>query len=100
MIIGRVVGEVVCTVKFPKYDRQKLLQVQPLDLDRQPKGGPMTAIDLVDAGPGDDVLVCLEGQSAVDAIGLGPNPVDAVILGVVDAVSFVPSRKGNAWTKG
>jgi len=99
MIIARVVGEVVCTIKFPKYDGQKLLQVQPLSLDRKPVGGPMTAIDLVDAGSGDDVLVCLEGQSAMDAIGLGPNPVDAVILGVVDAVSFVPARKDNAWTR-
>lgn len=98
MIIGRVVGEVVCTVKFRKYDRQKLLQVQPLDLDRRAKGGPMTAIDLVDAGPGDEVLICLEGQSAVDAIGLGDNPVDAVILAVVDQVAFVPPREGNPWT--
>ncbi len=100
MIIGRVIGEVVCTVKFPKYDRQKLLQVQPLGLGREPKGGPMTAIDLVDSGVGDEVLVCLEGQSAVDAIGLGPNPVDAVILGVIDAVSFVPAREDGAWTTG
>lgn len=98
MIIGRVVGEVVCTVKFRKYDGQKLLQVQPLDLDRAARGGPMTAIDLVDAGPGDDVLICLEGQSAVDAIGLGENPVDAVILAVVDRVALAPPREGDPWT--
>jgi len=97
MILGRVVGEVVCTVKFRKYDGQKLLQVQPLDLDRKPKGHPMTAVDLVDAGSGDEVLVCLEGQSAVDAIGLGENPVDAVILAVVDQVSFAPPREGDPW---
>jgi ethanolamine utilization protein EutN len=84
MIIGRVVGEVVCTRKFRTYDRAKLLQVQPLDLENKEKGMPMTAIDLVDAGFGDEVLVCLEGQSAVDAIGLGDNPVDAVILAVID----------------
>ncbi len=98
MILGRVVGEVVCTVKFRKYEGQKLLQVQPLDLDRRPQGLPMTAIDLVDAGPGDEVLVCQEGQSAVDAVGLGENPVDAVILGVVDAVQFAPPRGGDPWT--
>jgi hypothetical protein len=34
----------------------------------------------------------------VDAIGIVDNPVDAVILGVVDAVSFVPARKDNPWT--
>ena len=84
MIVGRVVGEVVCTRKFRTYDRAKLLQVQPLDLEKKDRGLPMTAIDLVDSGPGDEVLICLEGQSAVDAIGLGDNPVDAVILAVID----------------
>lgn len=89
MIIGQVVGEVVCTQKFRTYDRCKILQVQPLDLNGKKKGFPMSAIDLVDAGFGDKVLVCLEGQSAVDAIGLGANPVDAVILAVVDEIKLV-----------
>ena len=89
MIIGKVVGEVVCTRKFRTYDRAKLLQVQPLGLDKKEKGLPMTAIDLVDSGFGDEVLVCLEGQSAVDAIGLPDNPVDAVILAVIDEVRMV-----------
>ncbi len=99
MILARVVGTVVATVKFHKYEGQKFLQVQPLDLEKEPVGLPFTAIDLVDAGEGDDVLVCREGQSAVDAIGRGENPVDAVIMGVVDAVSFVPPRRGNPWTR-
>ena len=98
MIIGRVVGEVVSTAKFRTYQGCKFLQVQPLDLERKPAGMPMTAIDLVDSGPGDEVLWCLEGQSAVDAIGIADNPVDAVILGVIDSVSFVPARKDNPWT--
>ena len=100
MIIGRVVGTVVASQKFRKYEGQKFMQVQPLDLDKQPEGLPMTAIDLVDSGEGDVVLVCTEGQSAVDAIGLGPNPVDAVILAVVDTVQFVPPRRDNPWTAG
>jgi ethanolamine utilization protein EutN len=89
MIIGKVVGEVVCTQKFRTYDRCKILQVQPLDLNGKNKGFPMSAIDLVDAGFGDKVLVCLEGQSAVDAIGLKDNPVDAVILAVIDEIKLV-----------
>lgn len=88
MIVGRVVGEVVCTRKFKTYDRAKLLQVQPLDLEKNDRGLPMTAIDLVDSGVGDEVLICLEGQSAVDAIGLGDNPVDAVILAVIDEMKI------------
>jgi ethanolamine utilization protein EutN len=99
VIIGRVVGEVVSTAKFRTYEGCRFLQVQPLDLERRSVGLPMTAIDLVDSGPGDEVLVCLEGQSAVDAIGIENNPVDAVILAVVDAVSFVPPRKDNPWSR-
>lgn len=89
MIIAEVVGEVVCTHKFRTYDRCKILQVQPLNLNGKKKGFPMSAIDLVDAGFGDRVLVCLEGQSAVDAIGLKDNPVDAVILAVIDEIRLV-----------
>jgi microcompartment protein CcmK/EutM len=100
MKLARVVGTVVATQKFPKYEGLKFLQVQPLDLEKQPRGLPFTAIDMVDAGEGDDVLVCLEGQSAVDAVGLGENPVDAVIMGVVDAIQFVPPRRDNPWTRG
>lgn len=100
MRMGRVVGNVYASHKFRKYEGLKFLQVQPLGLDKEPVGLPMTAIDLVDAGEGDEVLVCTEGQSAVDAIGLGENPVDAVILAVIDHVRFVPPREGNPWTAG
>lgn len=100
MILGRVVGNVVASQKVPKYEGLKLLQVQPLDLHRLPRGLPFTAIDLVDAGEGDEVLVCTEGQSAVDAVGRGENPVDAVILAVVDRIRFVPPRRDDPWTNG
>jgi len=96
--VGRVVGTVVATQKFYKYEGLKLLQVQPLDLDRRPLGLPMTAVDLVDAGEGDEVLLCLEGQSAVDAVGRGDNPLDAVVLAVVDQVRLTPSRRDDPWT--
>lgn len=99
MILGRVVGEVIATVKFRKYQGLKFLQVQPLDLEGDASGLPLTAVDLVDAGVGDEVLICREGQSAVDAVGLGENPLDAVIMGVVDEVRFVPPREGSSWTR-
>jgi ethanolamine utilization protein EutN len=99
VIIGRIVGNVVATVKYRKYEGQKLLQVLPLDLRRRPSRPPITAIDLVDAGPGDEVLVCLEGKSAMDAVGLGDNPVDAVILAVVDRVKLVDTEGKDPWTR-
>jgi len=99
LIIGRVVGNVVSTAKFRTYEGWKLLQVRPLDLKRRFFRPPFTAIDLVDAGVGDEVLVCLEGKSAMDAIGLGDNPVDAVILGVLDRVDLVETEGADPWTR-
>ena len=100
MLIGRVVGEVTASVKFRKYEGKKLLQVQPLSLKKQLSGYPLTAIDLVDAGPGDEVLVCREGKSAIDALELGMNPVDAVILAVVDRVRLEDRKENEAWNQG
>ena len=99
MRLGRVVGNVYATQKFRKFEGLKFLQVQPLDLNRKPRGLPMTAVDLVDAGEGDEVLICTEGQSAVDAVGLGDNPLDAIVLAVVDSVQLALPRKESPWTR-
>ena len=99
MKLARVVGNVCATQKFRKYEGLKLLQVQTLDLEKRPVGLPMTAVDLVDAGEGDEILVCTEGQSAVDAVGLGDNPLDAIVLAVIDQVAFVPPREESPWTR-
>jgi ethanolamine utilization protein EutN len=99
MILARVVGNVVATQKFFKYEGLTFLQVQRLDLGRRPVGLPFTAIDMVDAGEGDEVLVCLEAQSAVDAIGRGENPVDAVVVAVIDQVKLADAGKEDPWTR-
>lgn len=100
MILARVVGHLVATQKFPKYEGLKFLQVLKMDPSGRPAGQPFTAIDMVDAGEGDDVLVCLEAQSAVDAIGRGENPVDAVIVAVVDQVQVHGGGGHEPWTRG
>jgi ethanolamine utilization protein EutN len=86
--IGRVVGNVVSTHKNAKLEGAKLMLVQPLDLDGAPKGAPMMAIDGVDAGIGDRVLVIQDGRSAQLVLGKGTAAVDAAIIGVVDAVEL------------
>ena len=88
MTIGRVVGNVVSTHKNPKLEGAKLMLVQPLDLDGAPKGAPMMAIDGVDAGIGDRVLLIQDGRSAQLVLGKGTAAVDAAIIGVVDAVEL------------
>lgn len=86
MQIGRVIGTVVSTQKHQKIDAAKLLLVQPLTLDEKPKGTAVLAIDSVGAGVGEKVLLVIEGKAAQDALRRKGAPVDAAIIGIVDAV--------------
>jgi ethanolamine utilization protein EutN len=89
MLIARVVGNVVATQKNAKLEGAKLMLVQPLDLLGAPRGGTVLAIDSVDAGVGDRVLVVQDGKAAQQALGRGTAAVDAAIVGVVDALDLV-----------
>ena len=88
MQIAEVVGTVVSTKKNRKLEGAKLLLVQPLDLDGGNRGTPVIAIDAVDAGIGDRVLLVLDGKAAMQALGRGVAAVDAAVVGVVDAVEM------------
>ena len=89
MLIARVVGNVVATQKNAKLEGAKLMLVQPLDLAGSPRGGTVLAIDSVDAGVGDRVLLVQDGKAAQQALGRGTAAVDAAIVGVVDALELV-----------
>ena len=86
MQICRVVGTVVSTQKNKKLEGAKLMLVQPLTLDEQPKGPALMAIDSVGACIGEKVLVVIEGKAAGDALGKKAAAVDAAIIGIIDAV--------------
>ena len=86
MQIARVIGTVVATQKNTKLEGAKLLLVQPLTLDDQPKGVTLLAIDSVGAGIGEKVLVVIEGKAAGDALRRKAAAVDAAIIGIIDAV--------------
>jgi len=88
MQIARVIGTVVSTQKNRKLEGAKLLLVQPLSLDDQPRGVALLAIDAVGAGVGEKVLVVIEGKAAGDALGKKGAAVDAAIVGIVDEVSY------------
>ena len=88
MVIGRVVGNVVSTQKNRKLEGTKLLLVQPLDLEGAPRGASVIAIDAVDAGKGDRVLLVLDGKAAMAALDRGLAAVDAAVVGVIDAVDM------------
>jgi microcompartment protein CcmK/EutM len=88
MLIGRVLGNVVSTQKNQKLEGTKLLLVQPLDLEGQPRGASVIAVDSVDAGVGDRVLLVLDGKAAMTALDRGLAAVDAALVGVVDSVDL------------
>ena len=88
MLICRVVGNLVATQKNRKLEGAKLLLVQPLTLEGQPRGIAVLAIDSVGAGVGEKVLLVIEGKAAGDALGKKAAAVDAAIIGIVDTVDY------------
>ena len=84
MLVARVVGNVVATQKNAKLEGVKLLLVQPLDLRGEARGGTILAVDSVDAGVGDRVLLVQDGKAAQQVLGRGTAAVDAAVVGVVD----------------
>jgi ethanolamine utilization protein EutN len=86
MFLARVVGEVVATIKHAHLRGDKLLLVRREQADGSPVGSPMIAVDTVDAGPGDRVLVADEGNAAAQVLRRARGPVRTVIVGVVDDV--------------
>jgi ethanolamine utilization protein EutN len=88
MLLARVVGNVVATQKNAKLEGSKLLLVQPVDVDGATRGAPVLAIDSVDAGVGDRVLLIQDGRSAQLVLGRGVAAVDAAVIGVVDSVEL------------
>jgi len=89
MYICKVIGSIVSTIKHHAYQNQKILLVRPMTPDGQMKSGTMVAVDTVDAGVGDVVLVASEGRSATEILGFERRmPLRSVILGVVDRIDM------------
>ena len=86
MQIARVVGTVVATHKHRTFQGAKLMLVQPLTIDDQPRGATLLAVDGVGAGVHEKVLIVIEGRAAGEAVGRKGAPVDAAIIGIVDHV--------------
>jgi microcompartment protein CcmK/EutM len=87
MLVAKVVGTVVATRKDERLEGTKLLVTRPVDPSGKTDGGYVVAVDTVDAGVGETVLV-VSGSSARMASGLKDCPVDAPIVGVIDSVDI------------
>ena len=87
MLLAKIVGTVVATRKDPRLVASKLLLARPVDPHGKLEGNHVVAIDTVDAGVGETVLI-VSGSSARMAAGLKDCPVDAAVVGIVDAVDL------------
>jgi microcompartment protein CcmK/EutM len=87
MMLAKVIGTVVCTIKYPTLDGQKLLLLQPVNKNGVPRGKSLVAIDAVGAGVGETVYWC-RGREA--ALAFDHEVVsDASIVGIVDEITAV-----------
>lgn len=87
MLLGRIIGNVVCTMKNPSLNGHKLLIVQPLDRKGRDKGRPVVALDAVGAGAGETIYWC-RGKEASFPFLPTELPTEATIVGIVDSVNL------------
>lgn len=85
MLIAKVIGTTIATIKDEKLVGRKLLILRPADEKGIPSGKPYVAIDTLDAGIGDLVLTA-SGSSARQTNITKDTPVDAVIMAVIDSL--------------
>lgn len=87
MLLAHVLGNVVSTQKNHRYHGGRLLVVQPVDLDGHAVGQTLLALDSLDAGAGDLVVVVQEGWSAsTAATGRDGAAIDAAVVAIVDHI--------------
>lgn len=89
MLLGRIIGNVVCTMKDPALLGHKLMIVQPLDRKGRDKGRPVIALDAVGAGAGETIYWCRGKEAGFPFLPID-LPTEATIVGIVDSVN-IPS---------
>ena len=87
MRIADVIGTVESTLKHPDYEGHKLLLCRVHPIQGAPIQKPVLAVDRVDAGVGDRVLILTEGNGVRQLLG-GQPPIRSVIVGVIDEIDL------------
>jgi len=93
MILGRVCGTIHSTINHKFYENRRLLVIDKLGLDGQSTGDYVIAVDWVDSGAGETVLVIDEGNSARQVVDDPMGPIRSIIVGVVDEVGVIEDNK-------
>ncbi len=104
MILGKVVGSAVCTLKISGTEGLKLLVVQPLNKALEPIGTLQVAADVVDAGPGDVCVMVRSREAALAMPDVKFVPIDLALVGVIDQLQVRPDGEFNfnlrkGWTQ-
>ena len=104
MLLGRVEGSAVCSVKYPGTEGLKLLIVQPLNRHLEPVGALQVAVDVVQAGAGDICLMVRSREAALSLPQVKFVPVDLALVGIVDELVVKPDGEFDftlkpGWTK-
>jgi microcompartment protein CcmK/EutM len=95
MILARVLGNVVATQKNQRYKNARVMLCQPVTLEGEETGLTLLALDSVDAGMGDIVLIVQEGWGAsTAATGEAGAAIDSAIVGVVDKIDLLEDEPG------
>jgi ethanolamine utilization protein EutN len=106
MLLGRVKGTAVCTIKYPGTEGLKLLVVQPLNKMLEPVGALQVAADVVDAGPGDLCVMVRSREASLALPDVKFVPIDLALVGIVDELNvrsnsefdFILKRGSNRFT--
>ena len=88
MILAKVIGNVVATRKSPVLTGHKVLVCRPVGPDGTAAGDSLCALDAVQAGVGDTVIILDEGNSARMILGDSMAPVRTMVVGIVDQVNL------------
>jgi len=104
MLLGRVKGSAVCTLKYPGTEGLKLLVVQPLDKHLKPVGGLQIAADVVDAGINDLCVMVRSREASLAMPDVKFVPVDLALVGIVNELEVKPDDNFDftlkpGWTK-
>ena len=94
MILARVLGNVVATQKNQRYENARVMLCQPITPEGEETGATLLALDSVDAGMGDMVLIVQEGWGAsTAATGKAGAAIDSAIVGVVDRIDLLEDER-------
>ncbi|HBR58830.1 MAG TPA: ethanolamine utilization protein EutN [Blastocatellia bacterium] len=93
MLIARVIGNVIATQKNQRYEGARIMLCRQISPNGEDMDYTCLALDSVDAGEGDTVIIAQEGWSASTASTRRPGAaIDSAIVGVVDYIDLLPEK--------